>query len=98
MVNMFQVISVVAVMALTAAVNAYPGYAHHGFHPLSAPSHGYEYHVSTLICYGTHSIIIRIIRNCCPALGYVFRNKKRQTYSNVFNCMKSKSPEKKIDG
>jgi hypothetical protein len=57
MVNVFQVLSVVAVMALAAAVKGYPGYAHHGFYPLSAPSHEHEYHVSTLMFYGTHSFI-----------------------------------------
>jgi hypothetical protein len=68
-VNVFQVLTVVAVIALAAAVNAYPGYAHHGFYPISAPSHGHEYHVSTSIFYGTHSFIIT--RNCCPVLVYV---------------------------
>lgn len=67
MVNMFQVLSVVAVTALAAAVTAYPGYAHHGFYPLSALSHGHEdYHVSTFVFYGAYSFVSRVTRNCCP--------------------------------
>jgi hypothetical protein len=71
MVNVFQALSVVTVTVLAAAVNAYPGYSHHGFYPLSAPSHGHEYHVSNLIFYGAHSFISCVTRNCCHVLVYV---------------------------
>jgi len=44
----FQVQSIIAVMTLAAAVDAYPGYAHNEFYPVSAPSHEQEHYVSVL--------------------------------------------------
>lgn len=46
--GVFQVLSTIAVMALAAAVDAYPGYAHNEFYPISAPSHEQEHYVSCL--------------------------------------------------
>ncbi|XP_069705090.1 cuticle protein 19-like [Periplaneta americana] len=40
----FQVISAIVVLALAAVVNAYPGYVHHGYHHLAAPSHEHEHY------------------------------------------------------
>jgi hypothetical protein len=46
--GVFQVLSIIAGMTLAAAVDAYPGYAHNEFYPISAPSHEQEHYVSCL--------------------------------------------------
>jgi hypothetical protein len=62
MATVFQVLSAVAVIALAAVVNAYPGYAHQGLYPISAPFHVHEYHVSILKLYGNPDFISSVAR------------------------------------
>jgi hypothetical protein len=55
--GVLQVLSIIAVMTLATAVDAYPGYAHNEFYPVSAPSHEQEHYVSVLSLYVSQNLL-----------------------------------------